>query len=392
MAEDQFAVLTVNGVDFQDWESVFVQAQWAVDCSVFRFTAAERDDLPGDWTKLQFKPGDRCTISLAGQQAINGYITVRQTAYDANGHTVMLQGKSITAWPAKSSVDHEAGNFDGMSFEQAARKVLEPYETGIKVIGELDPTPFEKLQNEPGEKIWDFLERIARPRKILMGSDAMGNFLLIGDHAMPTTDSLVEGYNILSCQCVIDGDNIFAEYMVTGQSSGSDESSGPEVNEPMARVPGSAPMKSIVITTAEQPVKPDELQKRAEAEAIWHEGTIIAATIVVPGWTSRGGLWTPGDTVTVDSPMAMLNGIAMKIETATFTQDSESGTTTRLDLKVPWALLDQTEFNVSMGGVPKNPKDLGALPPRQVGMSQTIWENWRRSENIEDRRTVGQST
>ena len=45
----------------------------------FRFTAAERDpDVRADrttfplWQQLQFKPGDACTVELAGMQAVNG--------------------------------------------------------------------------------------------------------------------------------------------------------------------------------------------------------------------------------------------------------------------------------------------------------------------------------
>jgi prophage tail gpP-like protein len=59
--------------------------------------------------------------------------------------------------------------------------VIAPFGVGVKTIGTLNPTPFARLQVEPGEKLWDFLERIARPRGIVMGSDHLGNFLLIGE-------------------------------------------------------------------------------------------------------------------------------------------------------------------------------------------------------------------
>ena len=70
-------MLTVNGVKFDDWESVFVQGRWADPFTYFRFTAAERDpvfkkdatEIPL-WEKLQFKPGDPCTVTLAGAQVV----------------------------------------------------------------------------------------------------------------------------------------------------------------------------------------------------------------------------------------------------------------------------------------------------------------------------------
>jgi prophage tail gpP-like protein len=121
------AVLVVNGQEFSDWESVWVQQRWADSFAYFRFTAAERDPIllqKGGvfplWQKLQFKPGDLCTIIMAGQLAVTGYIETRQVAYDANQHGVMLIGKSMTAPAAKSSVSTKTGNFDKKNILQVA--------------------------------------------------------------------------------------------------------------------------------------------------------------------------------------------------------------------------------------------------------------------------------
>ena len=83
-------MLTVRGVKFDDWELVTVQKRWADPFTWFRFTAAERDPIFGKnpydvplWEKLQFKPDDPCTVTLAGIQAVNGFIETRQVAYNA---------------------------------------------------------------------------------------------------------------------------------------------------------------------------------------------------------------------------------------------------------------------------------------------------------------------
>jgi prophage tail gpP-like protein len=61
----------------------------------------------------------------------------------------------------------------------------------------------------------------------------------------------------------------------------------------------------------------------SSTEQQWAEGTQIQATVVVYGWFAPNGeLWEPGKTVTVNSPMAMLNNIVLSIRTVTFTQDS----------------------------------------------------------------------
>jgi prophage tail gpP-like protein len=348
----EIAVLEVNGQTFEDWESVFVQLREAESFSYFRFTAAERDPLFKQqgaplWQKLQFKPGDECTITLAGQLAITGYIETRQVAYDANSHGVMLIGKSLTAGPARSSVDTKTGSFDKKNIVQVAQEVIAPYRAGLKVIGDVDLTPFDKLQNEKGELIWDFLERIARPRGVVMGSDAEGNFLLIGEHSSPVVTDLVEGRNIKSCQCIISHEHTYSGYQVDAQAPASDGNSGTDASEMTATVPGKVSLPySKLITPAEHPVKSQqEVQDRAKYESIWHDGTEVSATIVVQGWLRDGAsLWNTGDTVHVTTPMAMLDN-DMKIATATFTQDSNTGTQTTLVVVIPELLRGREKFN-----------------------------------------------
>ena len=174
---EETATIVAGGRRFDDWESVSVQHRWADPNPIFRFTAAERDPIPTLWERLQFVPGDECAIYLGGILAIAGVILLRQTAYDANQHGVMLQGVGVTWYAARGSIMDKDGNFDGQTFEQAARKVIAPFGVGVKTIGTLNATPFKKLQVEPGETLWDFLERIARPRGIVMGSDHRGNLL-----------------------------------------------------------------------------------------------------------------------------------------------------------------------------------------------------------------------
>ena len=361
----EVAQLTVRGVSFSDWESVWVQNRRAEPFSQFRFTAVERGDPPGFYAKLQFKPGDSCTITLGGQPAINGIITTRQVAYDANTHGVQLMGKSVTAWGAKSSVNTTTGNFDGMPVEKVVRTVLEPY-NAVQTVGKINPLPFEKLQAQKGEKNWDFCERICRPRGVVMGSDEFGNFLIIDTHTPERNMDLVEGVNILKLQCIVNHDNIYSTYTVSGQTSGSDEQSGSETNEQERSVGGSAKKKSILNTPAEQPVKTlDEIFDRAKNEAVWHEGDVLQATAVVQGWLQGGGgLWKAGAVLHVTSPMAILDQ-EMCIQTVTFQQDSDSGTTTTLELVPPWLLKAQAAWNV--GPQSSAPPEPGAEPtPEQA--------------------------
>ena len=201
----------------------------------------------------------------------------------------MLVGKSITAWAARSSVDTKTGSFDGKNILQVAQEVLKPFPVGIKTVGQIDLTPFVHLQNEKGELIWDFLERIARPRGIVMGSDCARQ--LPADRrpsVFATVTELVEGQNIKSCQCTIRHDQTYQQYDAVAQASGTDDRSGtcggarcsPGCVQRIATQP-----YSKLITPAEQMVTSQaEVQKRVDNERVWHDDTEVQATITVQGW------------------------------------------------------------------------------------------------------------
>jgi len=128
---DEVATIVAAGQRFEDWESVFVQHRWTDAFAWFRFTTAERESDPPsfDWRTLRLKPPDPVTIYLGGQLAINGLITARQTAYEGRNHAVQLEGRGVTWAATTSSVVDKTNDFNGMTFEQIARRVMAP--TGV---------------------------------------------------------------------------------------------------------------------------------------------------------------------------------------------------------------------------------------------------------------------
>jgi prophage tail gpP-like protein len=361
VTKDQ-ATLIVGGINFRDWETVYVQLRWGDQAAYFRFTSVERDTPADMFYKLQFMPGTRCQINLGGVDVIDGVIEIRQVAADATQHGIELQGRSLTAKVAHSSVNTTTGSFDGMTFKQVADKVLSTYGSRIIPIGTLNSIPFDKLQNQPGESVWDFLERIARPRGIILGSDSFGNFLAIGDHSNPVVNTqLIEGQNIKKIQCVFEDTQTFNEYVVTAQSPASDDNAGTAASELRGSWAGTGWPGSLLITPSEQPVKQiQEVIDRAKNESVWHEGTKIEATVTVQGWfRDETTVWWPGDNVFVYSPMCPLN-MMMTIQNVTFTQTPDGGTETELYLKQPWALLDES---INVGPTPTSSNLPGPTPP-----------------------------
>lgn len=354
----EVAKLEVEGMQFEDWDTVFVQHRWQDGWPLFRFSCAERAPQVTDWKLMKFKPGDRCTIWLGGILAITGIILQRQTTYDSKHHGVLLSGVGKQWASSTSSINSETKNYDGQTLTQMAGKALADVGGTLKVIGTINETPFESAQAQPGELVFDFLDRYARQREASIGTDHLGNTLLIGEHTGELVQQLTEGENILKMQCVFSNEYMSSIYKLNAQFAVRDELQPRQTNEMQAKVAGSLTSvfryREIV---AEQPMKTmSEVQMRANYEAIQAEGTQIRAYVTVQGWLRDGQvLWRTGDNVMVNSPMAMLNMI-MKIQTATFTQDDRGGTITVLELVLPWMLGDRIYSLNTIGSfAPKPP-------------------------------------
>jgi prophage tail gpP-like protein len=270
---------------------------------------------------------------------------VRQVAYDAKNHGVMLQGVSLTWYAARASIVDKDSAFEG-SFLEIAGKVLAPTCSGYKTWGQIDSTPFiPAARAGDGETIFQFLERLGRDRNVMVTSDPYGDFVFIGEHVGEVVGDLVEGLNILKCQCTISDTEPYSKYIAKGQKPANDQSMMREAAEQEATMNGTAKCYSPLVVAVEHPVWTNrELELRAEHEYDFRERK-IEADITLQGWFNpRTGLrWDVGQDVMVRSPMAMLNMI-MKIEAVTYTQDSRTGSLTVLKCVAPWNWNDSKQL------------------------------------------------
>jgi prophage tail gpP-like protein len=331
---NEVATLVVGGLYFSDWETVWVQHRWHDPYNYFRFTCAERDPIPNLWTLLQFRPGQSCTIYLAGRLAFTGKILVRQVAFDANNHGVSLQGKG-NAWELTGSVMSEDSNYKGPLID-IVKQVIAP--TSVRMappVGTIDGTEFKPpVHPNQGETMYSFIERLARDRNVDLANDKDGNLVLVGPHGPRMTAHLTQGDNILSGQIVINGEDAYSEVLARGQRQPDDQTNGPKASEmsSVAIPKGAKPDYRPLMVPIEHPVwTQHEVDLRAMKEKRW-VGMRIDADITTYGWLApTGNLWQVGTEVDVETIMGMLHQ-PLTIETATFTQDSTGGTRTQLHL------------------------------------------------------------
>jgi prophage tail gpP-like protein len=349
------AILTVNGADYADWESVSVKHELQrAPFNTCRFTCSEGMPLAKNWTALQIKPGDSCSITLGGEPAFNGLIYSRQVFYDSKRHYIELQGASQVMKLAYSSVAHQTMEFNKVTMQQYASALTRPYGIGFTVEGgALPQTEFPRLSNAPGTSV---LEAIEIPLRALGGIQLASNLqqdlvAWIGNSG--GGDTVTEGVDILEGREVIYDPGIVKGINTLGQQPGGDQTNmSKSAHEPFNQLmqgalsgfgylPASIPMEIPAWSKS-------MLSGRGSFDSVFQSSNWITLHITVQGWFKpSGGLWQRGQVVNVYSPMLMMYGTGkLTAKSVTFLQDNQGGTRTILEL---------CNDNALGGGVPAGP-------------------------------------
>jgi prophage tail gpP-like protein len=335
----EIMTLEVNGQLFTNWTSVRVEQKVTEWFPVFQFECTEESPMPLSINAAQFVPGDIVRVYVGGVSAVFGYITERHVGYDAKQHGVRLIGVGRTADLTNSSVPLEKlnGN-DGKSWTQLATDLSAHLGIPVTSVGNVDNKPFDNVQIQPGDTIQSVLERYARMRNIVIGSDPNGALLAIGENQSASSGELVEGRNILRANCVLRDQMVFKKLFVVGQGYGSDGANGDQQNKQLAFLPGSSTRNRYMLVPADIAEKDDHgVQRRVKMEQLFTEGSYLEAQITVQGWfkdeNKSESVWRAGEYYTVNSPMLILDTLLGCA--ACVYEQSDAGSTTTLTMVLP---------------------------------------------------------
>jgi len=335
----EVATLQVRGSLFTNWTSIRIEQNISEWFPKFQFECTEESPMPLVVDALQFIPGDVVTAYVGGVPAVFGFITERHVAYDAQQHGVRLVGVGDTFDLTSSMVPLEKLNgHDGQPWMALAADLAN--HLGIKIIprGAVDGAPFENIQVQPGEVISQILERYARMRNIVIGSNATGGLLAIGEHPATSTGTLTEGYNILRANCVVRDTPIFKKIYAVGQNFSSDQANGDPQNKQVAMLYGTSTRNRYMTAVADVADTMHGIQRRAEMEKVFTEGAKIEAQITVQGWfkdnNRSDSAWRAGEYYAVESPSLILHDI-LGCKQCVYEQNSSGGTTTTMTMVNP---------------------------------------------------------
>jgi len=190
---------------------------------------------------------------------------------------------------------------------------------------------------QPGETIMAVLERYARMRNIVIGSNANGGLLAIGENEATPTGTLIEGNNILRANAVVRDNMVYRRYYTVGQSTGSDAGSGDSQNKQVATLPGTSTRNRYMIAVADIADTMHGVQRRVQMEKVFCEGSKIEAQITVQGWfkddNKSDDVWKAGEYYHVESPSLILHQV-LGCAGCTYEQ-TDAGTFTTLTMMDP---------------------------------------------------------
>jgi prophage tail gpP-like protein len=335
----ELATLIVRGRRYSNWTSVRVEQRWEQAFPTFQFEATEHVPLPLSISGAQFVPGDVVRVLLGGHSAVYGYITERHVGYDANNHGVRLIGCGDTQDLVSSSVPLDKLNgHDGKSVTQLANDLAQHLGIQIYERGNVDQKPFENIQVLPGETPMQAIERYARMRSIVVGSESNGGLLLIGEHPATSRGYLVEGNNILRANVVVRDDKVYKKIFATGQNKGSDQSNGDPANKQVATRDGTSTRNRVLVVVADVADTQHGIQRRADMEHVFTEGSNIEAQVTVQGWFKDNNrsedIWRAGEYYSINSPSLILYDEVLGCAGCTYEQTA-NGTTTTMNMVKP---------------------------------------------------------
>src|SRR5215475_5101672 len=338
-------VVIVGGQIYAEWESVTVTLKLNDPPNTFELRTSEQEPWPEDWAFLRIKPHDECAVYLDGQLVISGMVITRQVYYDANQHTIQIQGVDWTNRLGHSVGDTKTNEFKQQSAEQIISALAGAAGVGAVKAGDMFNQKFPRFSIHPGESAREAIERVSRAADLMLGANKHGQLMVIGGNAIAAGyDAVIEGVNILIGQELIHANMMGGNLLTTGQNPVNDDNNNPaEASQMSNQNSGSAgngtasggfgmgvPQRVL----SELPAfSIDQLIKRAQLNRDIDSMDEVTAWITVLGWQRHGsgGLCSLMDHVYVDAPMLILKE-ELILQAVTFTQDNTTGTRSKLEL------------------------------------------------------------
>lgn len=324
--------LFVRGNIYTGWTDVSINRAINAIAGSFEISVANNwtDEKKG-WI---ISPLDECIIKIDGITVITGFVDQISSSYDGTTRNIKISGRDKTA----SLVDCSyvgPGSINNVNISNLINRVISKFNLTFSSEVSLSET-VENFKIQQGETVFSFLERVLRVKGILLNSSPDGELIVSKIGVNRSTTSIEEGVNVLTCSFDFNGTQRFSNYIVKGQSVGSEEFEQSETNQVMAEfIDTEVKQYRPLIIVAEGNVNKASALVRAKWESINRASKSSVLKVSLKGWRKENGeLWAINEIVNFKSNYFGFD-IDLLISSITYKQDTQNGTTCELTLERP---------------------------------------------------------
>jgi prophage tail gpP-like protein len=335
--------LLIDGKQFQFWENIDIQLSLdSIDS--FSFSIPFDKDNPVFRENFQPATYKKIQIRVNNNPILNGIIVSRNTGI--SGKTLALGGysapgvlKDLPVPPDKFPLE-----FKNQDLNRIASTLAGYYDVEVEFTEPPGASFSPFISSEPGEKILDFLIKLAKKRSLLVSNTLGGKLRFFKPLNSTVVTPLIQG-NIPLIDATVDYKEQELFSSVTGFGS-SDFGRDPEsftVQIPILKDIN----RPFIYTVSEN--EGSDLQKAVEFKAGRLFAGSLDISLEVAGWRGADDqIWKPGDFITLQAPdVFFYNETKLLIRNVSLKGDADSETASltpvfpgvysgELPLKMPW--------------------------------------------------------
>lgn len=296
--------LEINGVPFTNFLSLSVTRSMENFSGSFNFKASNADRQ-----RFPIRKGSACKITYYNSKGaptvlLTGFVEVITPSIDDSNHDITIQGRDRTGDLIDSTLSQDSVQFSATpTLVEIIQKVMQSVGVVLPIInnaGTIDAfAPYELVAGQAGQGAFDFLEKQARRRQVLLTTDGGGNVVITRTGTVNSGFKLLNqlddpNNNVLSASASYDDTKRYNKYICVAQKNLTGQNPYPaddaDNEEELVSV-SSEPVYDTeiragrtLVLVAENATTSDELTQRAQWEANIRKARSASYKAVVQGF------------------------------------------------------------------------------------------------------------
>lgn len=175
--------IEVDGVLYENLLEIRVRRDMTEFCGTFSMSATNENAKLTDLSNFPIKPTSKINIYIDEFPVMTGYVDTISVNLSEGEYTLSINGRDITQDILDSSLIGNTEFTNKISFKKVIERVLQNLNiSDIKVIDNISNLDnfktSELISGSVDETAFDFLNKLAKKRQVLLGTDGEGNITI----------------------------------------------------------------------------------------------------------------------------------------------------------------------------------------------------------------------